>query len=139
MDDVTPAAVSLWPAGVYFAAVLVVVVGQVALSYFLGERHRGRAMGEPYESGVLTTGSARVRFSAHFYLVAMFFVIFDLEAVFIFAWAVAVPELGWLGFAEILVFVVVLVAAWAYLWRVGALDWGPTPRRLRAPARSAAP
>lgn len=138
MDDVTPAGVALWPAGVYFAAVMVVVVGQIALSYFLGERHRARAAGEPYEGGILTTGTARVRFSAHFYLVAMFFVIFDLEAVFLFAWAVAVRELGWPGFAEVLVFVGVLLAAWAYLWRVGALDWGPTPRRQRIPGRSPA-
>jgi NADH-quinone oxidoreductase subunit A len=126
MDGVT-----LWPLGVYALAVLVVVVGQIGLSYFLGERHQARAMGEPYESGIVATGTARVRFSAHFYLVAMFFVIFDLEAVFLFAWAVAAPELGWVGFAEVLVFVGVLIAAWAYLWRIGALDWGPVPRRER--------
>lgn len=131
MDEGGLYPVALWPVGVYFAAVVVVVAGQIGLSYFLGERHRDRATGEPYESGVLSTGSARVRFSAHFYLVAMFFVIFDLEAVFLFAWAVAAPELGWLGFAEILVFVTVLLAAWAYLWRIGALDWGPRPRRER--------
>ena len=99
---------------------------------FLGERHQDRATGEPYESGIVSTGSARVRFSAHFYLVAMFFVIFDLEAVFLFAWAVAVPELGWVGYAEVLVFVGVLIAAWGYLWRIGALDWGPKPRLTRA-------
>lgn len=127
MDEMT-----LWTLGVYTAAVLVVVGGQIGLSYFLGERHSDRATGETYESGIVSTGSARVRFSAHFYLIAVFFVIFDLEVVFLFAWAVAVPEAGWLGFAEILVFVVVLIAAWAYLWRIGALDWGPKPRLERA-------
>ena len=79
----------------------------------------------------MSTGSARMRFPAHFYLIAMFFVIFDLEVVFLFAWAIAAPELGWLGYAEILVFVGVLLAAWVYLWRVGALDWG-TSARLKA-------
>ncbi len=129
MDGVT-----LWPLGVYFAAVLVVVGSMIGISYLLGERHRERATGEPYESGIVSTGSARVRFSAHFYLIAMFFVIFDLEAVFLFAWAVAAEEAGWLGYAEILVFVGVLVAAWAYLWRVGALEWGSSRRRAESAA-----
>ncbi len=101
----------------------------IGLSYFLGERHRERSTGEPYESGIAATGTARIRFSAHFYLVAMFFVIFDLEAVFVFAWAVAARELGWPGYAEIAVFIGVLVAGLAYLWKRGALDWG-TSRRV---------
>ncbi|MCX7014303.1 MAG: NADH-quinone oxidoreductase subunit A [Candidatus Sumerlaeota bacterium] len=99
----------------------------IMVSFVLGARHSDRATGEPYESGIVSTGSARLRFPIHFYLVAMFFVIFDLEAVFLFAWAVAVRELGWAGFAEALVFIGVLVAALAYLWRLGALDWGPKP------------
>ncbi|MBP1624424.1 MAG: NADH-quinone oxidoreductase subunit [Acidobacteria bacterium] len=74
---------------------------------------------------MLPTGSARLHFSAKFYLIAMFFVIFDLEAVFIFAWAVAVPELGWMGYLEVLIFIIVLAATLIYLWRLGALDWGP--------------
>lgn len=119
---------ALWPLAIHFAAVVVIVGGMLGLSFILGERHRDRARDEPYESGVLLTGSARVRFPAHFYLVAIFFVIFDLEAVFLFAWAVAVRELGWLGYAEILVFVGVLLAAWAYLWRIGALDWGTSAK-----------
>lgn len=123
---------TLWTLGIYAAAVLVVVGGQLGLSYLLGERHNERATGETYESGIVSTGSARVRLSAHFYLVAMFFVIFDLEVVFLVAWAVVVTEAGWLGFAEIGVFVVVLIAAWAYLWRIGALDWGPKSRLERA-------
>ena len=120
--------VILWPLGVYFLAVIAAVGGMVGGAYLIGERHREPATGEPYESGIAPTGSARIRFSAHFYLVAMFFVIFDLEGVFLFAWAVAVKELGWLGYAEILVFVGILIAAWAYLWRLGALDWGTLER-----------
>ncbi|MEJ2558100.1 MAG: NADH-quinone oxidoreductase subunit A [Anaerolineae bacterium] len=101
----------------------------LGISYVLGERHKERATGEPYESGILSTGSARIRLSAKFYLVAMFFVIFDLEAVFIFAWAIAWRELGWVGYIEVVVFIVILLAALVYLWRLGALDWGTTRRK----------
>lgn len=118
----------LWPLGVYFAAVIVLAAGMIGVSYLLGERHKERATGEPYESGILTTGDARLRLSAKFYLVAMFFVIFDLEAVFIFAWAIAVRELGLMGYIEILVFIGILFAALVYLWRLGALDWGAAQR-----------
>jgi NADH-quinone oxidoreductase subunit A len=121
---------ALWPLAVYFAAVIVLVVAMLALSYVLGERHKQRATGEPYESGMLPTGSARLRLSVKFYLVAMFFVIFDLETIFIFAWAVAFRELGWIGYAEVLFFIGVLFAALVYLWRIGALDWGTTRRKF---------
>jgi len=114
----------LWPLVVYFSAIIFIVAAMIGLSYVLGERHREKATGEQYESGILPVGSARLRLSAKFYLVAMFFVIFDLEAVFIFAWALSVRELGWLGYIEILVFIVILLVALVYLWRLGALDWG---------------
>jgi len=115
----------LWPWVVYCAAVIIVVAGMLLTSYVLGERHSGRAAGEPYESGIVPTGSARLRLSVKFYLVAVFFVIFDLESVFIFAWAVCVRQAGWAGYVEILVFIAVLAAVLAYLWREGALDWAP--------------
>jgi NADH-quinone oxidoreductase subunit A len=116
----------LWSMAVYLAAVLVIVAAMIGLSYVLGERHKERETGVPYESGVSSTGSARLRFDVKFYLVAVFFVIFDLEAVFIFAWAVALRELGWAGYAEVFVFIVVLIAVLVYLWRLDALDWGGT-------------
>ena len=119
----------LWPLLVYFGLILIVATGMLALSYLLGERHRERATGEPYESGMPPTGSARLRVSAKFYLVAMFFVIFDLEAIFLFAWAVTFRELGWAGYAVMVVFVFVLLVALIYLWRMGALDWGTERRR----------
>jgi len=106
----------------------------MGLSYMLGQRHQEHATGTPYEGGIVSTGTARIRLSVKFYLVAMFFVIFDLEAIFLFAWAVAARELGWTGYAEVLVFVGVLVAALIYLWRGGALDWGDVslgPRSIR--------
>src|SRR5246500_4378673 len=113
----------LWPLAVYAGIVGFLVVAMLGLSYVLGQRHQDRATGSPYESGIVSTGSARVRFHARFYLVAMFFVIFDLEAVFIFAWAIAARETGWKGYAEVSLFIAILLAALAYLWRVGALDW----------------
>jgi NADH-quinone oxidoreductase subunit A len=120
---------TLWPLAVYFALVIVVAAGMLGISYVLGERHKERATGEPYESGIVSTGSARIRLSAKFYLVAIFFVVFDLEAVFIFAWAIAWRELGWVGYIEVVVFIVILLAALIYLWRLGALDWGTSRRK----------
>ncbi len=113
----------LWPLVVYFAAVVSLAAVMIGISYFLGQRHRERATGLPYESGVASTGTARMRFDIKFYLVAMFFVIFDVEAVFIFAWAVSVREAGWTGYMEILFFIGVLLVALFYLWKIGGLDW----------------
>jgi NADH-quinone oxidoreductase subunit A len=118
----------MWPLGVYFACVVAVVAVMVGASYLLGQRHQDRATGEPYESGIVSEGTARLRLTAQFYLMAMLFVIFDLEAVFIFAWAVAVRELGWTGYIVISVFIALLLVALLYLWRVGALSWGPAGR-----------
>ena len=113
----------MWPFGVYFALVLLLVTGMLVVSYLLGQRHSERATGSPYEGGILSEGSAHVRLSVKFYLVAVFFVIFDLEAAFLFAWAVAARSLGWPAFWEASVFIGVLLAALLYLWRIGALDW----------------
>lgn len=124
----------LWPLGVYSLLVILLVGAMLALSYVLGERHRQPHTAIPYEGGVPSAGSARVRFSARFYLVAVFFVIFDLEAVFLFLWAVALREAGWTGFWEIAVFIGVLVAGLAYLWALGALDWAAIRRQFREPA-----
>jgi len=121
---------NFWPLAVYIVLVGVLVMAMLSLSFVLGQRHHDRATGSPYESGILSEGSARVRFSAKFYLIAMFFVVFDLEAVFLFAWAVAVRETGWAGYAEALLFIMILLATLAYLWRVGALDWRQGSRRM---------
>jgi NADH-quinone oxidoreductase subunit A len=113
-----------WPLVVFFILAVLLVMFMLAVSFVFGQRHRSRAADEPYECGIVSTGSAHVRFGVKFYLMAMFFVIFDLEAAFIIAWSVAVRELGWMGYLEVLVFVAILIAAFFYLWRVGALDWG---------------
>jgi NADH-quinone oxidoreductase subunit A len=116
---------------VYFAAVLFVVAAMIAVSHVLGERHRERATDEAYESGIPPTGSARLRISAKFYLIAMFFVIFDLGAAFVFAWAIVVRRLGWTGYVGILLFIAILVSGLLYLSQQGALDWGAQSRRDR--------
>ncbi|HTU33368.1 MAG TPA: NADH-quinone oxidoreductase subunit A [Candidatus Acidoferrum sp.] len=115
----------VWPLGVYFLLVMALAAAMLSLSYLLGQRHRETDTDLPFEGGVASTGSARIRFSAKFYLIAMLFVIFDLESVFIFAWAVAGRQLGWPGYIEMIVFVGILVIALIYLWSVGALDWAP--------------
>lgn len=121
----------IWPLILYIFLVVLTVGAMLGISYVLGERHRDRATGEPYESGIVPTGSARLRYSADYYLVAVFFVIFDIEAAFIFAWAAAAREVGWRGYLELLIFVAILVAALVYLWRAGALDWGTLRHRNR--------
>lgn len=120
-----------WPLVAYFAFVVFLVVAVLFVSYLLGQRHSEPATSEPYEGGIVSEGSARVRVSVRYYLVAMFFVVFDLEAVFLFAWAGAARELGWTGYCEVVVFVGVLVAALIYLWRVGALDWARETSRSK--------
>jgi NADH-quinone oxidoreductase subunit A len=122
----------LWPMLVYFAAVLLVVAALIAVSHVLGERHRERATDEAYESGIPPTGSARLRISAQFYLMAMFFVIFDLGAAFVFAWAIVVRRLGWTGYVGLLIFITTLVSGLLYLSRQGALDWGAQSSQDRA-------
>ena len=124
MDYQAVQSVSLWPLAVYIAAVLLLAPAMIGLSHILGERHTGRVTGEPYESGIMPTGAAWIRFDVKYYLVAMFFVIFDLESIFIFAWAVAVKEAGWGGYLAMVVFIGILMAALFYLWKMGALDWG---------------
>src|ERR1700678_2114119 len=124
-----------WPLAVYFGLVVFLAVAVLGVSYLLGQRHSEPATGEPYESGIVSEGSARARFSIRYALIAMFFVIFDLEAVFLFAWAVAVRELGWQGYFEVLLFAAVLLAALVYLRRIGALDWAGQPRRRKAAVR----
>lgn len=134
----------VWVVAVYFFAVILTAAAMLGFSWLLGQRHRERATGQPYESGMVPTGETFLRFDIKFYLIAMFFVVFDLEAVFILTWAVALRELGWAGFIEVLIFVFVLLGGLVYLWRMGALDWGPPGRnrirsyvsRLNAPTKA---
>jgi len=100
----------------------------LVLSWLLGQQRRNAATDDPFESGVVSVGDSQIRISVEFYLIAIFFVIFDLETVFIFAWAVAFFELGWQGYVAMLVFIGILVLALIYEWRSGALEWGNKTR-----------
>ena len=117
--------VLLWPLILYIVLAFSVVTGMLVLSYFLGERRKDHSTSEPYESGIETTGSARLRFPVKFYLIAMFFVLFDIESVFVISWAISFKELGWAGYTGILIFTGILFIVLLYEWRTGALDFGP--------------
>ena len=121
---------NLLPLIIYFGAVLAITGVMLGGAYLLGQRHHAKAADEPFESGIVPTGDVHIRFSVHFYLLAIFFVIFDMESVFLFAWSVALKESGWSGFIEALIFISVLLATLIYLWALGALDWRTRRQRI---------
>ena len=123
----------------YEWAIIAFVIGVTFLCVFmltvpllLGGKSWGRAKQEQFESGVVSAGGARIRLSAKFYLVAIFFVVFDLEALYLYAWSTSVREVGWFGFTTVLIFVVDLLIALIYAVAVGALNWAPTDKRKAA-------
>src|ERR1017187_9447184 len=93
------------------------------LSSFVGWRRPSRVKSQAYECGITPTGDAREPFSVKFYLVAMVFILFDVEAVFLYPWAFVYRELRWFGFSEMLLYIAILLAGYIYLWKKGALDW----------------
>jgi len=105
--------------------------GLLTVSFILGKRVRDRVKETPYESGINPTGDARQRFSVKFYLVAMLFILFDIEAIFLYPWVVVYRDLKLLGFVEMLIFVVLILSGFFYIWKKGALDWAATEPRNR--------
>ena len=120
----------LLPLLLYAIVVVFLLAAILFLSYILGQHHHDRATNKPYEGGIEQTGSARLRFSAQFYLVAMLFVIFDVEAVFIILWALGFYELGWPGYIGAAIFIAQLVVVLIYEWGIGALDVGPNAGKI---------
>jgi len=112
-----------FPVLVQVAIAILVAAGLVAISMLLGKRVRNRVKDSPYESGIAPTGTARERFSVKFYLVAIVFILFDIEAVFLYPWAVVYRELKLFGFVEMLLFVILILSGFFYIWKKGALDW----------------
>src|SRR6266851_98946 len=98
----------------------------ITLSWLIGERKPTRAKLSPYESGMTPIGDARGRFSVKFYLVAMLFILFDVEAVFLYPWAVILRELKMFGFWEMMVYIAIVLVGLFYVWKKGVLDWGLT-------------
>ncbi|MFM5754466.1 NADH-quinone oxidoreductase subunit A [Aeromonas veronii] len=119
-----------WAFAIYVIGAITICLVMIGLAALLGGRAYGRTKNKPFESGVDSVGSARLRFSAKFYLVAMFFVIFDVEALYLFAWSVSARESGWVGFIEATIFIGLLLIGLIYLWRIGALDWSPRKPQL---------
>ncbi len=97
--------------------------GLLSVSYLLGKKVRNRVKDMPYESGIVPTGDARQRFSVKFYLVGMLFILFDIEAIFLYPWVVVYRQLKMVAFVEMLVFVVLILSGFFYIWKKGALDW----------------
>lgn len=93
------------------------------LSTLVGHGRRSRAKLQAYECGVQPTGDAQQPFSVKFYLVAMVFILFDVEAIFLYPWAYVYRELSWFGFVEMLLYILILLAGYVYLWKKGAFDW----------------
>ncbi|HZL56675.1 MAG TPA: NADH-quinone oxidoreductase subunit A [Bryobacteraceae bacterium] len=116
------------------ALAAIIAAALVALSYVIGHRVKNRVKDMPYECGIAPTGDARQRFSVKFYLVAMLFILFDIEAIFLYPWAVVYKQLKMFAFVEMLVFVIFIFAGFFFIWKKGVLDWAHTERDAPTPA-----
>ncbi|MGB2139653.1 MAG: NADH-quinone oxidoreductase subunit A [Psychrobacter sp.] len=123
-----------WSAVAFILAAIGLVVFMLTVPRLLGGRSKGLQKEEIFEAGVVGAGNARIRLSAKFYLVAIFFVIFDLEALYLYAYSVSVRETGWLGFAAAAIFIGVLIVGLIYELSLGAMNWSPADK-LRKKAR----
>lgn len=115
----------------------IIALGLVGASYVLGKKLKNKVKDSPYECGMAPTGSARERFSVKFYLVAMLFILFDVEAVFLYPWVVVYRDLRMVAFVEMAVFVILILSGFFYIWKKGVLDWSkgqaePRPASLRS-------
>ena len=130
----TTGVLSFWEPGILSLAIfgvliLIFIASQLFVAHWLGEKKKTKEKSRAYESGVIPTGSARLRYPVPFYLVAIFFLLFDVEAAFIFSWAIAFKELGWAGWLQISFFIVVLILGLVYVWNKGGLEWGPKAKK----------
>lgn len=112
-----------FPVLVQAIVAMALAAGLLSVSFLLGKRVRNRVKDMPYESGMVPTGDARQRFSVKFYLVAMLFILFDIEAIFLYPWVVVYRELKMVAFVEMLIFVILILSGFFYIWKKGALDW----------------
>ena len=120
-----------FPVLVQTLVAMALAAGLLTASFVLGKRVRNRIKDMPYESGITPTGDARHRFSVKFYLVAMLFILFDIEAIFLYPWVVVYRELKMFAFVEMLVFVIMTLSGFFYIWKKGALDWAEPDRSRR--------
>ncbi|MGA2771386.1 MAG: NADH-quinone oxidoreductase subunit A [Bryobacteraceae bacterium] len=120
-----------FPVVVQALVAMALAAGLLSASFVLGKRVRNRVKDIPYESGITPTGDARHRFSVKFYLVAMLFILFDIEAIFLYPWVVVYRELKMFAFVEMLVFAILILSGFFYIWKKGALDWAEPDRSRR--------
>ncbi|MGO2339431.1 MAG: NADH-quinone oxidoreductase subunit A [Psychrobacter sp.] len=128
-----------WSAIAFILAAIGLVVFMLVVPRLLGGRSQGSQKEEIFEAGVVGAGNARIRLSAKFYLVAIFFVIFDLEALYLYAYAVSVREAGWLGFAASAIFITILIIGLIYELSLGAMSWAPADKLRKKVRLYAAP
>ncbi len=121
--------VNYLPLLIHMIVVGIVACGMVLLSWLIGWRRPTRAKMSPYECGMAPIGDARERFSVKFYLVGMLFILFDVEAVFLYPWAVILRDLKMFGFWEMLVYIGIVLVGFFYIWKKGVLDWGEDSMR----------
>ena len=122
---------SPWEPGIFSLVIFgILILALIALllliASWLGEKKPSVEKLRAYESGVIPTGNARLRYPVPFYLVAIFFLLFDVEGAYIFSWAIAWEKLGWSGWLQISFFIAVLILGLVYVWVKGGLEWGPT-------------
>ena len=122
--------------GIYCGIAIFLITVLLLLSWGLGHKTRSRQKLEPYESGILPLDNARLKGPVPFYLVAIFFVIFDVEVLFVASWAVAYERLGWSGYAHVCFFVFILFLGLVHIWKTGGLDWEPRAQRERRMAQN---
>lgn len=115
--------------GIYFILVVIIIGALLFIASWLGEKKHHSEKMRPYESGIIPTGSARLRYPVPFYMVAIFFLLFDVEGAFIFSWSIAWEDLGWTGWLQISFFIWVLILGLIYVWKKGGLDWGARHRK----------
>jgi NADH-quinone oxidoreductase subunit A len=111
------------------AIAMATAAGILFASWALGKRVRNKVKDMPYECGIVPVGNARERFSVKFYLVGMLFILFDIEAIFLYPWAVVFRELKMFAFVEMLIFIFLILSGFYYIWKKGALDWSASDRR----------
>lgn len=127
---------------IYFPVLLQAIIamlvagGMITISSLLGKKVRNPVKDQPYECGITPTGDARERFSVKFYLVAMVFIVFDIEAMFLYPWAVIYRELRLFGFVEMLLFIVLVLCGFFHIWKKGVLDWSHSGLKTDASSRS---
>lgn len=134
-----PTAAYVWAPIAFIIGIIFVCAFMLFVPRFLGGASKGKAKQEPFESGIVGVGTSHIRLSAKFYLVAIFFVIFDLEALYLYAYAVSVREVSWVGFIGAFTFIAVLLVGLVYELSLGAMNWSPFDRDKNKSAKPVQP